>query len=78
MRSKSVIISVHLLDYALRTARTLHGSLVTRHISTEPFLLFAIHTPLLLERVKSHVHDTIENLALSLLLHTLDQLIQDP
>jgi len=62
----------------LRTAAALHHTLVLWYITNKSLLLLCIQTPSILKRIKVHLHDLRQNLALAFLLDSVDQLVEDP
>jgi hypothetical protein len=59
MISSSSIYSILLFpkQNALRTAATLHHTLVLGYIATEPLFLISIPVPIFLERIEVEFHD---------------------
>lgn len=63
---------------SLRTAAALHQALELWYITHEPLLFLCIPAPPFLIRTEIHLHDLCQDLALALLLHSVDQLVEDP
>ena len=61
-----------------RAATALHRTLDVRHIAAKSFFLFLVPTPGFFEGVEGHLHDSLEDVTLALLFHSVDQLIKNP
>lgn len=61
-----------------RAATALHRTLDVRHITTESIFFLLVPAPRFFERIECHLHDTLKNVTFALLLHSIDQLVQDP
>ena len=61
--------------YPLRTTTALHSSAHLRHITAKPLLLRLIPSPRVFEGMQVHVHDSIKDLPLALVLNALDQFV---
>ena len=62
----------------LRAAAALHSSVEPWNITTVALLFLTVPAPLIIEWRLSHGLDMLQDLALALLLNTIDQLIEDP
>lgn len=62
----------------LRTATTHRHSLKLWNISAESFFFVFVQIPLLLEWIQGHMHDTVQDFSVTLVLDTLDHLVEDP
>src|ERR1700742_1353404 len=62
----------------LRRAATLNRPLEHWHITTILPLYVCIPPPRILKRVQRHLHHSLQNLPLALILHAVDNVVQDP